>query len=80
MQLPIDEHILESLAVDLTLTPSIIAYNIDKPHDKVNQRLSELVEMGLVEQAKSDYYDITDDGVMFLLWGREPMNFGQTSM
>lgn len=67
MQLPIDDRIIEVLSSSgLTLSPSIIAYNIGKSREEVNRRLSELVRRGLVEKEKRGYYSIEPRGEKYL--------------
>jgi hypothetical protein len=48
------------------LSPAVIALNIDKSRSEVNRRLSELVDIGLVERVKRGYYEITDAGEQYL--------------
>jgi len=72
MQLPIDERILEALATGLVLSPAVIAVNIDKARSEVNRRLSELVDIGLVERVKRGYYEITDAGEQYLTGDLDP--------
>jgi DNA-binding transcriptional ArsR family regulator len=65
---PMDDELLELFhSVDLVLTPSIIAYNIDRSREEVNRRLSELEEHGLVERVERGKYRITDLGERYLL-------------
>lgn len=67
MQLPIDDRILEVLqSSGLVLSPSIIAYNIDKSREEVNRRLSELVEYGLVDRVERGKYRIAKLGEKYL--------------
>ncbi|MDG5775945.1 helix-turn-helix domain-containing protein [Haloarculaceae archaeon H-GB2-1] len=67
MQLPIDDRILEILSeTDLTLSPAVIAENIDKSRHEVNRRLSVLVDAGLADRVKRGYYEITDDGRQYV--------------
>jgi len=67
MQMPIDDRILEALATSgLVLSPSVIAFNIDKSRSEVNRRLSALVEHDLVERVKRGYYEITNLGERYL--------------
>jgi DNA-binding IclR family transcriptional regulator len=67
MQMPIDDRILEALATSgLVLSPSVIAFNIDKSRSEVNRRLSVLVEHDLVERVKRGYYEITNLGERYL--------------
>ena len=66
MQMPIDDRILEALATGLVLSPSVIAFNIDKSRSEVNRRLSELVDHGCVDRVKRGYYEITETGEQYL--------------
>jgi len=67
MQLPIDDRILETLSQSgLTLTPAVIAYNIDKSREEVTRRLSVLVDKGFVEREKRGYYSIEPAGREYL--------------
>lgn len=67
MQLPIDDRILECLSSSgLVLSPSVIAFNIDKSRDEVNRRLSKLTDEGYVERVKRGYYRITGEGESYL--------------
>ncbi|MFC6752012.1 winged helix-turn-helix domain-containing protein [Halorubrum tibetense] len=73
MQMPIDDRILEALATSgLVLSPSVIAFNIDKARSEVNRRLSILVDHGLVERVKRGYYKITDIGEQYLSGEADP--------
>lgn len=73
MQLPIDNQILETLSSSgLTLSPSIIAYNIGKSREEVTRRLSEMVDRGLVEKEKRGYYSIEPRGEQYLDGEIEP--------
>jgi len=73
MQMPIDDRILEALATSgLVLSPSVIAFNIDKSRSEVNRRLSALVEHGLVERVKRGYYKITELGEQYLAGEVDP--------
>lgn len=75
MQMPIDDRILEALATSgLVLSPSVIAFNIDKSRSEVNRRLSVLVEHGFVERVKRGYYKITEDGKRYLAGDVDPDN------
>ena len=66
MQNPTDDRILEVLDSGLELGPAAIAHNIDRTRSWVSQRLSVLVEYGLVTEPKPGYYGITDDGRRYL--------------
>ena len=73
MQMPIDDRILEALATSgLVLSPSVIAFNIDKARSEVNRRLSVLVDHGLVERVKRGYYKITETGEEYLAGDLDP--------
>ncbi|TKX48302.1 ArsR family transcriptional regulator [Halorubrum sp. ASP121] len=73
MQMPIDDRILEALATSgLVLSPSVIAFNIDKARSEVNRRLSVLVDHGLVERVKRGYYKITGVGEEYLAGDLDP--------
>jgi DNA-binding transcriptional ArsR family regulator len=73
MQMPIDDRILEALATSgLVLSPSVIAFNIDKARSEVNRRLSVLVDHGLVERVKRGYYKITEIGEQYLAGDLDP--------
>ncbi|TKX72381.1 ArsR family transcriptional regulator [Halorubrum sp. GN11GM_10-3_MGM] len=73
MQMPIDDRILEALATSgLVLSPSVIAFNIDKARSEVNRRLSVLVDHGLVERVKRGYYKITETGDQYLAGDLDP--------
>ena len=76
MQMPIDDRILEALATSgLVLSPSVIAFNIDKSRSEVNRRLSELVDHGFVKRVKRGYYAITEVGEQYLDGDIDPGNF-----
>ena len=76
MQMPIDDRILEALATSgLVLSPSVIAFNIDKSRSEVNRRLSELVDRGFVERVKRGYYEITETGEQYLAGNIDPDDF-----
>lgn len=65
---PMDERILEALqSCGLVLSPSIIAYNIDKTREAVGRRLSELSDYGLVERVEHGKYRITTKGEQYLV-------------
>jgi len=66
MQNPTDDRILEVLDSGLELGPAAIAHNIDRTRSWVSQRLSVLVEYGLVTESKPGYYGLTDDGRRYL--------------
>lgn len=64
-----DIEILEVLSSELTLTPSIIAENIDRSREGVSQRLSTLQAGGYVTKQKRGKYSITPDGLEFFWTG-----------
>lgn len=66
MQNPTDDRILEVLDSGLELGPAAIAHNIDRTRSWVSQRLSILVDHGLVAQTAPGYYGITADGRRYL--------------
>jgi DNA-binding Lrp family transcriptional regulator len=57
-----DEEILSVLGTDLTLTPSIIAENIDRSQKGVGNRLSALQAGGLVDKVERGKYKLTEEG------------------
>jgi len=57
-----DELILGALYTGLTLTPSVIADNIDRSREAVSRRLNSLRAGGLVEKVSRGKYEITKDG------------------
>lgn len=63
---PMDDRILEVLNAGLVLSPTIIAYNIDKSREAVGRRLSDLSESGLVRRIERGRYEITDIGREYL--------------
>lgn len=58
-----DEEILEVLSTNLTLSPSIIAENIDRSREGVSNRLNSLQAGGLVRKIDRGKYNITDEGL-----------------
>jgi len=67
MQMGVDDEILELLAeCGLTLSPSDIAYNIERDRSGVNKRCSELTDHGLLNRPKRGYYEITEEGRAYL--------------
>lgn len=62
----VDREILSILNMNLTLTPSIIAENIDRSRSSVSRRLSTLTAGGLVEKVDRGMYKITRTGVDLL--------------
>ncbi|WP_424015193.1 transcriptional regulator [Halorubrum xinjiangense] len=63
---PMDDRVLEVLDAGLVLSPTIIAYNIDKSREAVGRRLSKLSEAGLVDRIERGRYEITDSGQSYL--------------
>lgn len=63
---PLDDRILEALNAGLVLSPSIIAYNIEKSREAVSRRLSELADRDLVNRIERGKYEITDRGRAYL--------------
>jgi DNA-binding transcriptional ArsR family regulator len=64
---PMDDAILDILyASRLTLTPAVIAYNIDRSREAVNRRLSKLESAGLVERVERGKYRLADPGERFV--------------
>jgi len=57
-----DELILGALYTGLTLTPSVIADNIDRSREAVSRRLNSLRAGGLVEKVSRGKYEITKEG------------------
>lgn len=57
-----DKEIIEILGRDLVLSPSIIAYNIDRSREGVGNRLSTLQAGGLVEKVERGKYQLSDKG------------------
>lgn len=62
----VDREILSVLNMNLTLTPSIIAENIDRSRSSVSRRLNTLTAGGLVEKVDRGKYKITRTGVDLL--------------
>ncbi|MCU4971150.1 MarR family transcriptional regulator [Halobacteria archaeon AArc-m2/3/4] len=63
----LDDEVLELLdSSGLVLSPSIIAYNLDRTREGVSQRLSLLVEHGLVVRVERGKYQITTEGEQYL--------------
>lgn len=64
---PMDDSILDILySSGLTLTPAVIAYNIDRSREEVNRRLSKLESAGLVERVERGKYRLADPGERFV--------------
>lgn len=60
-----DMEILEVLSQGLTLSPSIIAENIDRSRVGVNRRLSTLQASGFVTKIERGKYKISEKGENF---------------
>lgn len=66
-QQPLDDEILELLAdTDIVLTPSIIAFNIDRSREGVAHRILVLEKYGMVEKVERGKYRISDIGEGYL--------------
>jgi predicted transcriptional regulator len=62
-----DNQILKLLEESgIILSPSIIAYNIERSQGGVSQHLSKLVALGLVNKIERGKYEITDMGTSYL--------------
>lgn len=58
---PLDDEILELLSdSELTLSPSIIAFNLERSREGVADRISVLTDYGLVERVERGKYRITE--------------------
>lgn len=69
-QTPLDDEILELLASsELVLSPSIIAYNLDRSREGVASRIAILTDVGLVERVERGKYRITETGKEYLQGG-----------
>jgi len=64
-----DKKILSVLMTELTLTPSIIAENIDRARPTVSRRLNMLRAGGLVEKEERGKYAISTRGIGFVEHG-----------
>lgn len=62
-----DEEIIEILSPDLTLSPSIIAENIDRSREGVSNRLNSLQAGGLVDKVGRGKYQLSEEGVELYL-------------
>lgn len=66
-QTPLDDEILELLASsDLVLSPSIIAFNLDRSREGVADRISVLMDYGLIEKVERGKYRISEKGKEYL--------------
>ncbi|MFC6763602.1 ArsR family transcriptional regulator [Natrinema soli] len=64
---PMDDKILEIMhGSNLTLTPSIIAFNTGCSQKEVNRRLIELADHGFVEKIERGKYRLTQRGEQYL--------------
>lgn len=64
---PMDDRILEVLqTAGITLSPAIIAYNLDMSREAVNRRLAGLAERGLVRKIERGRYEIDSSGEQYL--------------
>ena len=76
MQMSVDDEILELLdETDITLTPSVVSYNINRDRPTVNERLIELENRGFVDRPKRGYYTITDRGRQYLAGNLDASDF-----
>jgi predicted transcriptional regulator len=66
-QTPLDDEILELLAdSELVLSPSIMAFNLNRSREGVADRISELTDYGLVKKIERGKYRITEQGNQYL--------------
>ncbi|WP_280536611.1 winged-helix domain-containing protein [Halopenitus sp. POP-27] len=66
-QTSLDDEILEILASsELVLSPSIIAYNLDRSREGVASRIRILTNYGLIEKEQRGKYKITESGRNYL--------------
>ncbi|WP_424014291.1 helix-turn-helix domain-containing protein [Halorubrum xinjiangense] len=61
----LDSQILYVLLTGLTLTPSVIADNLDKSRQAVSQRLNALRAGGLVKKEERGKYSLTEEGYAY---------------
>lgn len=61
-----DKEIINVLGTNLTLTPSIIAENIDRSREGVGNRLNSLQAGGLVRKVDRGKYKITEEGLKYM--------------
>lgn len=61
----LDNQILYVLLTGLTLTPSVIADNLDKSRQAVSQRLNALRAGGLVRKEERGKYSLTKEGYAY---------------
>lgn len=63
----LDDEILELLdSSELVLSPSIIAFNINRSREGVADRIAMLTDYGLVEKVERGKYQITQEGKQYL--------------
>jgi predicted transcriptional regulator len=63
----LDDEILELLdSSKLVLSPSIIAFNIDRSREGVADRITTLTDYGLIEKVERGKYRITEEGEQYL--------------
>lgn len=63
----LDDRILEMLdSSGLVLSPSIIAYNLDRSREGVAKRISKLERYGLIDRETRGKYRITAEGTAYL--------------
>lgn len=63
----LDDRILEILdSSGLVLSPSIIAYNLDRSREGVAKRVSKLEEYRLITREERGKYRITETGTAYL--------------
>lgn len=63
----LDDRILETLdSSGLVLSPSIIAYNLDRSREGVAKRISKLEKYGLILREERGKYRITKTGTAYL--------------
>jgi predicted transcriptional regulator len=63
----LDDEILELLdSSELVLSPSIIAFNINRSREGVADRIAMLTDYGLIEKVERGKYRITGEGEQYL--------------
>jgi predicted transcriptional regulator len=63
----LDDRILEMLdSSGLVLSPSIIAYNLDRSREGVAKRIRKLERHGLIHRETRGKYRITEEGTAYL--------------
>lgn len=64
---PLDDEILELMdSADIVLSPSIIAYNIERSREGVAHRLSQLTKYKMIEKVERGKYRIREEGREYL--------------